>query len=378
MGRKARLHRVSSKDKENRLNLLKNIETQLNSLSTLELKVILAIYHQEIPDGNKQEIIKEIMNYIPSFEIKKVLDHMVKIRNILKFIVYLEKTEFDVLTSIYSIDQNLDKESKLLEIFNLRPLGHLEKDLLNFGKIRVLIIRLKELNDYEFEILFKDENHDINNVFKNYSPQTINHTLSKLNQIRIYIDEFNKLTPYDIDYLLSIKSLEITGSKEDKIKFLLETCSFSEIHNLLYDVNKFNIVRQDLENLDSLDLNMILLLNGKSLTFPKDKQILKIFKEIPLIKLKSDLVRIKHLNHLEDNEFTLIQEGLKRSSFKDLSIFCGNKNHNKFNLKELFEKSFILILNKYNLINTNTINNAISNNNSDDYDNLDLDLDLEL
>lgn len=348
MNKRVRLNRDSGKVRENRLKLLNTLKLQLYSFSNLELKIILTINKQEIPCEDKDCLIKMILTYIPSLDIKRTVDNFSKIKVLLESLISLSETEFDILTAIYKINDTLDKEEKIIQIFKIRPLNKLEKDLITFGKIRLLIVRLEELSDYEFEILFKDSNHNIKNVFKNYSYESINHELSKLNQIQNYITEFNKLSETDINYLIDIKGLNTSGSKEDKIKSILSKCAFSEIHAMLYEYNKIKVVRSRLEELSDFELNMLLLLNGKSLAFTN--QSIKIFKELPINLIKRDIVRVKHLKQIQFSEFLTIQEGLKKSSFKDLAQFIGEPSTNNFNLKDLFEKAYKIILLKYELI----------------------------
>lgn len=348
MNKRVRLNRDSGKLKENRLKLLQTLQLQLYSCSNLELKIILTINKEQIPCEDKECLINRILTYIPSLDIKRTLDNFSKIKVMIDSLISLSENELDVLIAIYKIDDTLDLEEKIIEIFRIRPLNKLEKDLVTFGKIRLLILRLEELNDYEFEILFKDPNHNIKNVFKNNSYESINHQLSKLTQIQNYIIEFNKLDESDIDYLLDIKGINTTGQKEDKIKNILSKCAFSEIHAMLYDYNKIKVVRSRLEELSEFELNMLLLLNGKSLAFTN--QSIKIFKELPINIIKRDIVRVKHLKQIQLSEFLTIQEGLKKSSFKDLSKFIGEESQNNFNLKEIFEKAYKIILLKYELI----------------------------
>lgn len=372
MAQRRSLYKRPNTDRESRLKLLKSLEPQLNALSNFELKVILIRNGQEIRCEDKECLIKEIYTYVPSLEIKKDIDGMSKIRALTESLMSLSNIEFNVLLAIYKLKlDNLDKEDQILAIFKTRKLMKLEQDLVNFGKIRLLILRLDELNDLEFNILFNDAK-DVKNVFENYSIESISHELSSLNQVRIYIREMNQLSIYELDNLLAIKSLECNGVKEDKIKFIFDKYSFSEIHSLLENITKILDIRSQLEELSTFELNMILLINGKSLAYSQEKQINKIFKEISLSYLTKDIIRIKNLNQLHNSEFLLVEEGLKKSSFKDLSKFAGNDNNSNFDLKSLFDESFKVILDKYEIVQDNEIKKDINDKKPKNQSSLDL------
>lgn len=372
MAQRRSLYKRPNTDRESRLKLLKSLEPQLNALSNFELKVILIRNGVEIQCEDKECLIKEIYTYVPSLEIKKDIDGMSKIRALTESLMSLSNIEFNVLLAIYKLKlDNLDKEDQILAIFKTRKLMKLEQDLINFGKIRLLILRLDELNDLEFNILFNDAK-DVKNVFENYSIESISHELSSLNQVRIYIREMNQLSIYELDNLLAIKSLECNGVKEDKIKFIFDKYSFSEIHSLLENITKILDIRSQLEELSTFELNMILLINGKSLAYSQEKQINKIFKEISLSYLTKDIIRIKNLNQLHNSEFLLVEEGLKKSSFKDLSKFAGNDNNSNFDLKSLFDESFKVILDKYEIVPDNEIKRDINDKKPKNQSSLDL------
>ena len=372
MAQRRSLYKRPNTDRESRLRLLKSLEPQLNALSNFELKVILIRNGQKVRCEDKECLINDIYTYVPSLEIKKDIDGMSKIRALTESLISLSNIEFNVLLAIYKLKlDNIDKEDQILTIFKTRKLKKLEEDLINFGKIRLLILRLDELNDLEFNILFQDA-ENVQSVFENYSIESISHELSSLNQVRIYIREMNQLSTFELDNLLAIKSLECDGVKEDKIKFIFDKYSFSEIRSLLDNRTKLLDIRNQLEDLSTFELNMLLLINGKSLCFSEEKQINKIFKEISLTYLTKDIIRIKNLNQLHNSEFLLVEEGLKKSSFKDLSKFAGNENNSNFNLKSLFDESFKVILDKYEIVPDNEIKKDIADKKPKDQSNLDL------
>lgn len=372
MAQRRSLYKRPNTDRESRLRLLKSLEPQLNALSNFELKVILIRNGQKVRCEDKECLIKDIYTYVPSLEIKKDIDGMSKIRALTESLISLSNIEFNVLLAIYKLKlDNLDKEDQILTIFKTRKLKKLEEDLINFGKIRLLILRLDELNDLEFNVLFSDA-ENVQSVFENYSIESISHELNSLNQVRIYIREMNQLSTFELDNLLAIKSLECDGVKEDKIKFIFDKYSFNEIRSLLDNCTKLIDIRNQLEVLSTFELNMLLLINGKSLCFSKEKQINKIFKEISLSYLTKDIIRIKNLNQLHNSEFLLVEEGLKKSSFKDLSKFVGNENNSNFNLKSLFDESFKVILDKYEIVSDNEIKKDISDKKPKNQSNLDL------
>lgn len=373
MAQRRSLYKRPNTDRESRLRLLKSLEPHLNALSNFELKVILIRNGHGIRCEDKECLIREIYTYVPSLEIKKDIEGMRKIRVLTESLISLSGIEFNVLLAIYGLKlDNLDKEDQILTIFKTKKLKKLEEDLIHFGKIRLLILRLDELNDLEFEILFKNPNHDVKYVFENYSIDSISHQLSRLNQVRIYIREINQFSTFELDNLLAIKSVVIDGVREDKIKFIFEKYSSSEIRSLLDNRGKILEIRKNLEELSTFELNMLLLINGKSLCFSQEKQINKIFNEISLSYLTKDIIRIKHLNQLHKSEFLLVEEGLKKSSFKDLSKFAGNENNSNFDLKSLFDDSFKIILDKYEIVPDNEIKKDINDKKPKDQSNLDL------
>lgn len=372
MSQRRTLNKRPNTDRERRLRLLKSLEPQLNGLTNFELKVILIRNGIELRCEDKECLIKEIYTYVPSLEIKKDIDGMSKIRALTESLISLSDIEFKVLLAIYKLKlDNLDKEDQILTLFKTIKLKKLEEDLINFGKIRLLILRLDELKDLEFSILF-DDAENVKSVFENYSIESISHELNSLNQVRLYIREMNQLSTFELDNLLAIKSLECNGLKDDKIKFIFDKYSFSEIRSLLDNKTKLIDIRRQLEELSTFELNMLLLINGKSLCFSQEKQINKVFKEISLSYLIKDIIRIKNLNQLHKSEFLLVEEGLKKSSFKDLSKFAGNENNSNFDLKSLFDNSFKIILDKYEIVPDNEIKKDINNKKPKNQSNLDL------
>lgn len=198
-------------EREKRLSLIKSLEPQLELLSNFELKVLLIRNGCEIYFEDKENLIKDILKIIPPNEIKKDLNEFSRIRNITDSLISLSFIEFDVLLAIYNLDLNgMDKEDQILNIFRRKKLVKLEEDLLNFDKIRLLILRLDDLNDLEFKILFKNINStNLVDVFREYSIETITHELNSLNHVRSFISEFNQLSIFEIDNLLASQSIEI-------------------------------------------------------------------------------------------------------------------------------------------------------------------------
>lgn len=346
-------------EREKRLSLIKSLEPQLELLSNFELKVLLIRNGCEIYFEDKENLIKDILKIIPPNEIKKDLNEFSRIRNITDSLISLSFIEFDVLLAIYNLDLNgMDKEDQILNIFRRKKLVKLEEDLLNFDKIRLLILRLDDLNDLEFKILFKNINStNLVDVFREYSIETITHELNSLNHVRSFISEFNQLSIFEIDNLLASQSIEIEGVKNDKIIYIFDKYSFSEIRALLDNINKIRDIRESLEDFSSFELNMLLLINGKAISHSRERQINKIFKEISLSYLSKDIIRIKNLNKLHNSEFLLVKEGLKKSSFKDLSKFVSSDSNTSHDLKSLFNQAYQIILDNYDLVPDNNVKN---------------------
>lgn len=311
-----------------------DVKERLVKLYKNQLEFIL-ISNNVSSTGIKDVLIENIISNIPIRGINLILSEIEKTDEKLN---QLTMNELGFIIKENNIKVAGGKSKVINEITKTMPVNLIKKDIKRLEEIKS---KLTELNFNELKFIAKTNNliikHNVNQLIDEIETQVpvdiISENISEINNIKINVGLLNKLQR---QHLLTSNLLNDDGDDETQIKEILENIDLIEIANFNNELNK---IKDELNNLSSIQLNYILNNHNLEKSDNTSIQIETILENILVPFIKKDIQSIKELNIKidgisEDEIDNIISENKLRKSIhkhENIKTIVENLSYDKIN-----------------------------------------------